>query len=154
MSLRESIADFLAQKRIAVVGVSRNPRDFSRQLFKTMQDRGYDVIPVNPNASEIEDKPCYSQVKQIPGGVDGVLLMTPAEQNEHIVNDCLESGVDRIWFYRAAGTGAVSRKALELCRQNGISAIPGECPYMFLPRTGFPHNVHAWVRTTFSSKYN
>ncbi len=44
----ETIEDFLAQKRIAMVGVSRHPKDFSADLFQELRRRGYDMVPVNP----------------------------------------------------------------------------------------------------------
>jgi predicted CoA-binding protein len=48
----EIIEDFLAQKRIALVGLSRQPKDFSVMLFEELCRRGYDVVPVNPGAAE------------------------------------------------------------------------------------------------------
>lgn len=153
MSLRDQIKDFLAQKRIAVIGVSRNPRDFSRQLFHDLKDRGYEVIPVNPNAAEIDGQPCYAHVQDIPTAVDGALLMTSSRESNEVVNECIDAGVERIWFFRAIGEGAVSKTALQQCEAYGIDVIPGECPYMFLPKAGFPHNVHGWVHCALSSKF-
>ena len=153
MSLRDRLNTFLAQKRIAMIGVSRNPRDFSRHLFHDMKARGYEMIPVNPNAGEIEGDTCFAHVRDIPGGVNAALLMTSAAESNRIVNECIEAGVERIWFYRAMGDGAVSRTAVEQCDTYGIEAIPGECPYMFMPDCGFPHNVHGWVHTRMSAKY-
>ena len=69
------IEDFLAQKRIAMAGVSRNPKDFSASLFQELCRRGYDVVPVNPNASEVLGKACFAHVQDIQPKVDAVLLM-------------------------------------------------------------------------------
>ena len=49
MALRARIDDFLSRKRLALVGVSRNPQDFTRSMFREFRRRGYDVVPVNPN---------------------------------------------------------------------------------------------------------
>lgn len=54
MSSLARIREFLGQKRLAIVGVSRQPRDFSRALFREFCSRGYEVVPVNPAAREIE----------------------------------------------------------------------------------------------------
>ncbi len=51
MTTRREIDGFLALKRVAMVGVSRDPRDFSRMLFREMKKRGYDMVPVNPGAA-------------------------------------------------------------------------------------------------------
>jgi predicted CoA-binding protein len=141
----ETIQDFLAQKRIAMVGVSRSPRDFSMMLFKELVNRGYDMVPVNPRMSEVQGRRCFARVQDIQPGVDGVLLMTSPGVSEAVVKDCAEAGVQRVWMYRAGGSGAVSDQAVAFCRERGIVVVPGECPYMFLPDAGL-HAVHGFVR--------
>jgi predicted CoA-binding protein len=56
----ETIEAFLAQKRIAMIGISRNPKDFSASLFSELERRGYDIVPVNPKASEVMGRPCFA----------------------------------------------------------------------------------------------
>jgi uncharacterized protein len=145
MTEQEIIEDFLAQRRIAIVGVSRQPNDFSRSIFREFVKRGYDVVPVSPLADEIEGHPCVARLQEVQPRPDGVLLMTSPEVTEMVVRDCVDSGVRRVWMYRAAGEGAVSEQALELCRTNDIRVIPGRCPFMFLPNTQWFHKVHGLV---------
>lgn len=146
MTSRKSIDEFLSSKRVAVVGVSRNPKDFTRSLFRELQTRGYDVVPVHPDAREIEGVPAVARVRDASPDVEGALLLTkPATTNE-VVRECHEAGVKRIWMYRATGTGAVSPYAVEFCAEKGMAVVEGECPFMFLPDSGFPHNVHAFCR--------
>ena len=52
MADRRIIDDFLAQRRIAVAGVSRNPHKFGNVLFRELKQRGYDVLPLNPTLKE------------------------------------------------------------------------------------------------------
>jgi predicted CoA-binding protein len=113
MSSMALVQDFLRQKRLAVVGVSRKPDDFSRKLFCELRDRGYDVVPVNPVADEIDGQPCFAHLKDVQPPVDGALLMTSPEASERVVQECASAGVKRVWMYRAGGPGAVSHKALE-----------------------------------------
>jgi len=140
----EVIEDFLAQKRIALVGLSRKPIHFSAMLFQEMCRRGYDVVPVNPKACEIRGHRCYARVQDIQPPVDGVLLMTSPEITDEVVRDCAESGVQRVWMYRAGGKGAVSEAAVTFCREREISIVPGECPFKFWPHSGF-HRLHGFV---------
>jgi len=105
------------------------------------------MVAVNPKASELEGRPCYASVREVEPPPDGVLVMTPARETDRVARDCYAAGVKRIWMYRATGTGAVSATALRFCHDNGIQAIAGECPYMFLPDCGFLHNLHGWLRT-------
>lgn len=141
----EVIEDFLAQKRIAMVGVSRKMQDFSVLLFKELRKRGYEVVPINPNASDILGERCFARVQDTRPPVDTALLMTSPSVTETVVQDCAEAGIRRIWLYRAAGDGAVSPKAVQFCQERGIQVIPGECPFMFLPGNGF-HALHGFVR--------
>ena len=149
MTTRERIDDFLSQKRIAMVGVSRNWKDFSRVLFRDLKKHGYDMVPVHPEADEIEELKCFSQLQDVSPPVDGVLLMTKPEVTDAVVKDCVGSGVRRIWMYRAAGPGAVSQSAVDMCEEEGITVVPGYCPYMFLNNAGFIHKVHGFLFKLF-----
>jgi predicted CoA-binding protein len=142
----ETIADFLAQKRIAMVGVSRAPASFSASVFKELCQRGYDMVPVNPNTQEILGRKCFARVQDINPPVDAALLMTSPEATEAVVSDCAEVGIRRVWMHRAGGAGAVSDKAVLFCQEHGISVVPGECPLMFLPRSGAVHRLHGFIR--------
>ena len=142
----ETIEDFLAQKRIAMVGISRNPKDFSAALFEEFRKQGYDMVPVNPNAREVLGQPCFARVQDIQPPVDAALLMTTAEITDKVVSDCAAAGVRRIWMYRAGGRGAVSEKAVAFCHEHGIQLVPGQCPFMFLPGAGGVHKFHGFVR--------
>jgi uncharacterized protein len=146
MTIKERIEAFLNQKRFAVVGVSQNPKDFSRALFREFRDRGYDPVPVNPAAGEIEGQPCFPRLQEVQPPVDSVLLMTSPAVTDTVVRDCAEAGIKQVWMYRAAGHGAVTPDAVRFCEANGMSVIPGECPFMFLPGGAWFHRLHGLVR--------
>jgi predicted CoA-binding protein len=145
----ETIEDFLAQKRIAMIGVSRNPKDFSAALFEELRKRGYDMVPVNPNAQEVLGQTCFAHVQEIQPPVDAALLMTTAEVTNTVVSDCAAAGIRRVWMYRAGGKGAVSEKAVAFCQEHGIQVVPGQCPFMFLPGIGGVHKFHGFIRKIF-----
>jgi uncharacterized protein len=142
----EAVEAFLAQKRIAMVGASRNPKDFSIALFDELRRRGYDVIPVNPNAASIGEHGCFPRVQDIQPPVNAALLMTSPEVTESVVSDCAAAGIRRVWMYAAGGRGAASPKAVAFCREHGIEVIPGQCPFMFLSGTSGIHRLHGFVR--------
>jgi len=139
-------SEFLAQKRLALVGVSRDPKDFSRAVFRELRQRGYDLVPVNPAGGEIEGCPAVARVQDIQPPVGGALVMTRREASEQVVLDCADAGIPRIWLHRGVGPGSVSPEAVEACRRLGMKAVVGECPYMFLPGAGFLHGVHGALR--------
>jgi|SRR5579872_1057599 len=142
----DAIEDFLAHKRFAMVGISREAKDFSVSLFEELCRRGYDVVPVNPNTPNVLGKSCYARVQDIHPPVEAALLMTSPAHTEAVVADCAAAGIRKIWMYRAAGSGAVSEKAVEYCREHGMEVIPGECPFMFLPQAGGVHRLHGFFR--------
>ncbi len=145
MTTRTEIDDFLARRRFAMVGVSRNPRDFSRKLFRDLCDRGYDVVPVNLFTDEIDGRESFQCLQVIRPKVEGALLMTPPHATREVVQDCVAAGIRQVWMYRAGGQGAVSPEAVEFCRSNNIHVVEGYCPYMFLKATAFPHRAHGFL---------
>jgi uncharacterized protein len=142
----ETIQRFLATDRFAMVGVSHNPAEFSRALWREFRTRDYDVVPVNPAVSEIDGQRCYARLQDITPPVKVVLLMTSPAATDMVVRDCVEAGIQLVWMYRAGGAGAVSADAAGFCDAHKIAVIPGECPYMFLEHAGFIHSCHAWMR--------
>ena len=78
--------------------------------------------------------PCYPDVQSIPGGVDGVLIVTRPELTEDIVRDCSAAGVRRVWIHQSVvGKSSVSQAAVDYCRQHDITVIAGTCPMMYGP---------------------
>lgn len=130
-TLREAAEEFLAQKRIAVAGVSRDEKQPANLIYKRLRDTGHVAFAVNPNADQVEGDPCFGSVREIPGGVDGVVIVTTPEVAMDVAKDCVAAGVPRVWMHRGIGPGSVSPEAVAYCREHGISVIPGACPAMF-----------------------
>jgi uncharacterized protein len=129
----QTVAEFLAGKAIALVGVSRNPRKgVGCFLLGKFRDAGYTVYPVNPSAQEIQGIKCYPGLKAIPEVIDGVFIVTNPKDSLGVVKECAELGVKKVWFHRTFGQGSYSKEAEEFCRQAGISAITVGCPAMYL----------------------
>lgn len=138
-----SIVEFLALKRIAMVGVSRRSNDFSRMLFDAFRKRGYEIVPVNPAASEILGQPCFARLQDVHPPVEAAILMTSPRVTESVVQDCAEARVRRVWMYSpGGGQGATSSAALEFCRAHNIAVIQGHCPFMFWRDSHFGHHLH------------
>jgi hypothetical protein len=67
-------------------------------------------------------------------------------QSDSVLRDCAAAGISRVWLHRGAGPGAESPQALAFCKEHGIEAVRGLCPFMALPGAGFGHRVHGWFR--------
>jgi predicted CoA-binding protein len=147
-TLETRVHDFLAQKRIAVAGVSRDKsrHPVGNLIYRRLKETGHEVFPVNPQMQTLDGDRCYPDVQSIPGGVDGVMIVTRPEVTERIVHDCGDAGVRRVWMHQSIGKGtSVSPEAVEYCRQRDISVIAGACPMIYGEGVDVGHTCMRWV---------
>ncbi len=151
VKFEEAVRDFLAQKRIAVAGVSRSANEAANLIYRKLRDSGYRVFAVNPRAESVEGDDCYPRLAAIPGGVDAVVIATHPAVAPAVVHECVDQGIGRVWMHRSFGQGSVSDEALALCREHGIRVIPGGCPLMFCSPVDVGHRcMRWWLRLTGS----
>ncbi|MEJ7600548.1 MAG: CoA-binding protein [Kofleriaceae bacterium] len=94
---RDGLAAFLAGDRIAVVGVSASELDPSRVVFRALAARGKLVVPVRAGVEHIEGHQAYARLQEVPGPVDGVLIMSRHRVSD-LVDDCAEIGCRQLWL--------------------------------------------------------
>jgi predicted CoA-binding protein len=141
-TLDMKVNEFLSQKRIAIAGVSRNKQrhPVGNLIYERLKKTGHEVFPVNPHMETFEGERCYPRLQAIPGGVDGVVIITRPETTQQLVRDCTAAGVRRVWMHRSlAGGSSVSSEAVEYCEQNDIRVIAGACPMMYGDGVDFGH---------------
>jgi predicted CoA-binding protein len=144
--------DFLAQKIIAVVGVSDKHETGANLNYKTFKKKGYRVYAVNPRISAFDGAPCYPDLKSIPEKADAVFMLTSPKVTEAIVQQCVDLGIKHVWMHclmgtkpgLSAGSTSVSPAAVEMCRRHGIAVIPGSCPAQFGGRFGHGMMRRLW----------
>ena len=147
-TLDAKVHEFLAQKRIAVAGVSRDDshHPVGNLIYHRLKKTKHDVFPVNPQMPALAGDRCYPDVRAIPGGVDGVVIVTRPENTQRIVRDCRDAGVRRVWMHQSIGKGSsVSPEAVEYCRQHEISVIAGACPMMYGAGADLGHTCMRWI---------
>jgi predicted CoA-binding protein len=147
-TLDDKVHDFLAQRRIAIAGVSRNKdrHPAANLIYQRLKTSGHDVFAVNPHLQTFEGDRCYPDLRSIPGGVDGVVIVTRPDVTERIVHDCVDAGVPRVWMHQSMGKGSsVSPVAVEYCQKHNISVIPGACPMMYGDGVDFGHTCMRWI---------
>ena len=139
----EDITKFLQCKRVAFVAVSRHPQHMSRSLFREFLAKGYDAVPVNPHATEIEGRQCYARLSDITPPVEAALLMTGApDAIDQAVSECGQAQIRNIWIYKAVHDCADHEQSVKSCRLRGAAVIEGYCPFMFLPGPALVHRFH------------
>ena len=153
MSATESmIADFLAHRNIAVVGVSHDKAAVANAVFKKLKGAGYHVLPVNPHLDAFEGERCFASLGAIEEPVDGVFAVT-----DSVVDECIALGIKRVWMHNMLGTRvrvgkgmterttSASDAAVRKARAAGLTVIPGDCPMQHVPPVdGFHRCVH-WL---------
>jgi len=143
---RATIEDFVAQRKIAVVGVSRSGKRFGAGAYRELKARGYQLYPVHPEAETMLGDRCFSSLAALPEPVEGVLVIVPPAQSERVVEEALAAGIRRIWLQQ----GAESEAAIERAQRGGASVVHRECILMFAgSKIGFPHNMHRFFRKLF-----
>jgi predicted CoA-binding protein len=147
-TIKEAASEFLANRRVAITGVSREPQNHgSNVVYRRLRERGYEVFAVNPNADKLEGDPSYHDLRSIPGGVEAVVIGTRPEIAEETMRECAELGIKHVWMHRGPGAGSVSEEAANYGREHGITVIKGGCPCMFNPTADLGHKVMRFVFT-------
>ena len=141
MVSRKAIDNFLAQKKYAVIGVSRSGTKFGNTIYKELKAKGYGLYPVNAHTEKINKETCYPDLKSLPEKVDGIITVIPPVETEKIVHDAASLGINQIWMQQ----GSESEKAIRFCQDNKMNIIHGECILMFAEPVSILHRIHRWV---------
>lgn len=143
-SLPSPVARFLSGKRFAVAGVSRSPYQPANAILRRLRASGYEAVPINPHAAELEGGPCYPDLASVPGPLDGVVVVTHPSAAERVVREAAARGIREIWFHRSFGAGSVSEAAVKACAELGIAPIVGGCPLMYCEPVDIAHRCFRW----------
>jgi hypothetical protein len=139
-----AVAEFLSGKRFAVAGVSRSANQAANAVLRKLRDSGYDAVPINPNANQLEGTTCYPDLASVPGALDGVVVVTHPDTAAGVVRDAAARGIRQIWFHRSFGQGSVSEAALRACDELGMRPIVGGCPLMYCEPVDVGHRCFRW----------
>ncbi len=137
--MKPGVEEFLAEKRIAVVGVSRS-RGFGNEAFKTLASQGYEVFPVNPQAETVEGRPCFKNLADIPGSVGAVLSAVPKSATKGIVDDCQRLGIKNLWITQGSGT----KEAIQAAQAAKLNVVHHACILMYAQPKSI-HKFHGWI---------
>lgn len=140
----ESVEAFLGGKRFAVAGVSRDTKQAANAVYRKLRVAGYEVVPVNPRAKDVDGVVCYPDLRSVPGDLHGVVIATHPDVAPDVARQARERGVRHVWFHRSFGQGSVSDAAVSQCRAAGINCIVGGCPLMYCEPVDIAHRCMRW----------
>lgn len=142
---RKTIESFLSTKKIAIAGVSRNPKKFGYVVFKELSRKGFDVYPINPNTSSLDGSPCFQSISALPSEVRNLLILTPKDQTTGLVKEAISTGISSIWIQQMSETP----EALQIAEENKVNLISKQCILMWAePVKGF-HRFHRNLKKLF-----
>lgn len=145
--------DFLAQRTIAIVGISSKQHALANNLYKVLRTPQRTVIAVHPTMTAFEGDPCFPSLRSIPQTIDGIFIAAKAENAERAVDECIALGIPRVWMHNSFGlqrsarlspNSSVSAIAVQKCRNHNIAVIPGACPMMFIDNRDMFHSCLRW----------
>jgi predicted CoA-binding protein len=144
MTSKALIEDFIAQKSLAIVGVSRAGNKFGNGIYRELKTKGYSLFILHPKAAQLEGVPAYKDFSSLPEKVGGVIVNIKPQQAETIVRAASAAGITRIWLQQ----GSSSQAAIDFCNQNGVSLVHDECILMYAVGTSI-HGFHRWLWKLF-----
>lgn len=146
MTSLNEIQKFLESKKIAIAGVSRNPKKFGGAVFKELKEKGYDLYPVNPNASEIQGVKCFESVSALPDDVDYLFIITPKAETAIVADAAVKKRMKMVWIQQKSDTP----EAVKIIQDAGIPLIYKKCIMMYAEPKG-PHKVHEFLAKLFGA---
>ncbi len=137
----QKIKDFVALKKVAVVGVSRNDQKFGTAVYTELRANGYEVFGVNPQMSEIKGDKCYASISDLAGKVDGAVISVSPQSSAQVIRDAVTAGITNIWLTQ----GSQSVEASKVARELGVSPIEGKCIFMYAGGVKSVHGFHRFI---------
>ena len=117
-------AEILTKYRnVAVVGLSSDPLKPSRKVAVYLAEHGYNVIPVNPKATEILGKKSYPSLSAVPEKVEIVDIFRRPENVMPIVEEAIKVGAKVVWMQE----GIVNEAAAQKAREAGLQVVMDKC---------------------------
>jgi hypothetical protein len=112
-----------SSKTVACVGVSTNPEKPSYGIFAYLLEQGYEMIPVNPGASEIQGRRSFPDLASIPQKVDVVQVFRKPEDVPAVVEQAIRIGVMVVWMQE----DVINPEAALTAESAGLKVVMNRC---------------------------
>lgn len=144
-SFNTTIEGFLAPKKLALAGASRNPKKFGYAALTELKKKGFDVYPINPVADEIAGVNCYSSISELPADVKHLVSMVPKDQTYDTVSKALDFGMTHIWIQQMTETP----EAIQLAKDKNAGLVIKTCILMHAKPVNSIHRFHRGMMKIF-----
>jgi uncharacterized protein len=141
MKEKQIIDQVIAQKHIAVAGVSRNDRKFGSVVYAHLKKHGYQVYALNPNLESFNGDPCYKQIQDLPSEVNALVTVTKPAVTQSLIKDAAAHGMQYIWMQQ----GSEHAEAIAAAEEAGIGIVTKRCIMMFVEPVKSIHGFHRFI---------
>lgn len=135
------INDFLKEKSFILYGVSKSKTKFGNSILKYFILNNYKIFLVHPDIKNIEGVKCYESIQSIPDKVNAAIISLNPVNTLKVLIDIEEAGIKKVWIQQKSE----SQEVYDFCKVNNISAIFGQCIFMFAEPMAVFHKFHRWI---------
>jgi predicted CoA-binding protein len=132
------IKTFIENKKVAVVGASRQGNKFGNAAGKELQARGYEVFYIHPEAKEINGDPTYPNLDSVKEKADTAWVCVPPKSGEAVLRQAAEAGIKKVWLQM----GADSPELIDLGAELNLDLVAGKCILMYAEPVRSFHKFH------------
>ena len=139
------IEQFVSQKRIAIVGMSRSGKKFGNMAAKELKSKGYEIFAVHPEVAEIDGFACSPSLRSLVGKIDAVWISVSPAKVSPVLSEAAEIGLKNIWLQQ----GAWSAEVQQTIDQLNLSVVSKKCIMMYAPPVKSVHKFHRTIKGIF-----
>lgn len=140
------INHFLAERIVAVAGVSSKEKDVGHYIQEKFESSGYQCYAVNPKFAAENGYHKFASLKEIPVKPGAVMVCTKPEDTLKILDECYELNIKKVWIHSSINKGSWHPYAKFKAEQYGIELIERGCPMMFIKPDGFHKTIHWFMK--------
>lgn len=147
MTELEKIRSFLDAGVIAMAGASRDKKKFGNQVLTELKSRGMKVLPVHPEAREIDGLECVASVGDLPSDVNHLFVAVAKDKTAGIVEAAAEKGIKNVWIQQMSETP----EAIKVAEEKGVDLITKRCIFMYADPVKGVHKFHRTLNKLFGT---
>jgi len=142
----KQIEAFLKSSKIAVVGISRTKEKFGNQVMEQLLKKGYEVVPVHREITEINGLKVVANITELPDDVHALCLIVPAKATDQLLKEALSKGIKHIWIQQFSD----GPETADIVKGSDANIITGRCVFMYTQPEGV-HRFHERVNKLFGT---
>ncbi len=144
----ERVKNFYECESFAIVGMSRNRKNFAWAIYEQLRRLDKRVYAVNPNEGKYQGVEFYKSISSLPEVPEAVILSLDPGDAKGVLQEVKESGAKYVWFQQGSFDEEMSTEADRL----GMNPIKG-CAIMYLPDAPVIHRFHRALNEFFGKGY-